>query len=129
MPIKNFIWPIQRSEFDGYFEMTNTTLRSVKENLKLFLVTDESERVVRNNLGSRIRRLLFSNITKSTEKNIEDEVHRIFSTFFSFLVLNKAEVKLLNNDDDMSRYTVSINIDYSFKDIDSSNDNLNVIVG
>ena len=51
---------------DGYFKTTKTTIESIKNNIKLLLQTQQTERVFQPRLGMNLRRFLFEQITEDT---------------------------------------------------------------
>ena len=126
--VVNLNFPLQRGESEGYFELTDTTLKTLKQNLMLFFATDEGERLVNNQLGSRFRRFLFEPDVNNVKIKCENEVNRIFTDFFPQLNLNNLQVDLLG-DTDQTQMAISIQISYSFKNLEALNDNLKVVIG
>jgi phage baseplate assembly protein W len=86
---------------------------------------DEGERVVNNQLGSRFRRYLFDPDIQTVRQNCENEVNRIFSTFFPQLNLTRLSVQVAEDDQNK----VMINITYNFKNLEALQDSLKVIIG
>lgn len=127
MPVKNFKFPLQNS-YNGMFEMTETTMETIKQNLILFFATDEKERVVNCQLGSRFRRMLFEPDINTVKLKVENEVNRIFNTFFPSLVLQNLEVDVIDNTQ-FTQGALKINITYAIKNLEKFNQNFSVTVG
>jgi len=108
--------------------MTSTTLETLKQNLIMFIATDEGERVVNNQYGSRFRKFLFEPKESNIRTKCENEINRIFNDFFPELVLINFEVKF-RDDNELTQGVMDLNITYSLKGIESLNDQLRVTIG
>jgi phage baseplate assembly protein W len=128
MAVVNLKFPLQPGQSDGYFELTQTTLETIKQNLMLFFASDEGERVVRNELGSRFRRYLFEPDIPNIRSKCESEVNRIFANYFPQLNLDSLQVETVP-DNTMTSGGIKINISYSFKNLGAVNDSLIVVIG
>jgi len=126
--VRNLKFPLQRGSSDGYFELTQETLETIKQNLMLFFAADEGERVVNNQIGSRFRRYLFEPSIENIKLKCEGEVQRIFSEYFPQLSLNALSVEALA-DTDTTQQAVRIEISYSFKNLEALQDTLKVVIG
>ena len=51
---------------DGYFQTTKTTVDAIKNNIKLLLKTNKSERVFQPNLGMGLKEILFEPLNDDT---------------------------------------------------------------
>ena len=58
----------------GYFATTDTTIDSVKNDIRLLLMTQKGERLMQPLLGMDIRRFLFEQITDDTAIEIENDI-------------------------------------------------------
>ena len=128
MSIRNLRFPLQSGPTDSYFELTQTTLEAIKQNLMLFFATDEGERVVNNQLGSRFRRYLFEPDIQNIRLKVENEVQRIFNDFFPQLRLNKLSVDV-QDDTAQVQNLIKIGISYSYKNLESVKDTTTIIIG
>ena len=128
MSVKNFKFPLQDSFKDGYFEMTETTMETIKQNLLLFFATDEKERVVNCHLGSRFRRMIFEPDINIIKLKVEAEVQRIFDTFFPSLKLIQLQVQVLD-DTDLTQGAININIRYAIKNLEKFQQGFSVTIG
>lgn len=126
--IRNLKFPLQIDRRVGYFQLTETSLEAVKQNLLLFFAVDEYERVVRNELGSRFRRYLFEPDTQNIRLKCESEVNRILSQYFPQLNLDRLQVEVIP-DTSTTSGAIKISITYSFKNLETINDSLTVVLG
>lgn len=125
---QNLRFPLQASKNFGYFDLTETSLETVKQNLLLFFAVDEGERVVRNEVGSRFRRYLFEPDTQNIRLKCESEVNRIFSEFFPMLNLEEVSIEEIP-DTQLTSGAIKINVTYSFKSLETVKDSLSVVIG
>jgi len=125
---KNLKFPLQIDKNLGYFEMVNTTLETIKQNLILFFASDENERVVNNQLGSRFRKYLFEPNIQNIRSKCENDVNRIFSDYFPNLNLVNLKVEELPNNS-QTQNAIRIEITYSVHNLESLQDNFSIIVG
>lgn len=121
------MFPVQRGK-TGFFEMTETTLDTIKKNIMMFIAVDEGERVVNNQLGSRFRRFLFENDIENIKFKCENEINRIFNSFFSNLNLERFQVNI-EEDTQTTKGLLKLQIEYSIKGLESVKDSLAVIIG
>ncbi len=125
---KNLKFPLQIDKSLGMFQITETTIETIKQNLILFFATDENERVVNNQLGSRFRKYLFEPDIQNIRSKCENDVNRIFSDYFPNLNLVNLEVKEIDNNS-QTQNAIQISIIYSIKNLESLQDNFSIIVG
>jgi len=65
--------PLLRSTEDG-FQMLKTIRETVKQNLKMIILTNPGERVMDPNFGVGIRTYLFSNFSENVQSEIYDRI-------------------------------------------------------
>ena len=129
MANKNFLFPLVKSNTSGYFNLTETTLENLKQNIAIMFATDIGERVVNNQFGSKFRSILFDpSNTENIQTICSSEVSRIFNTFFPQLNLDVVNVKYLD-DTNTTQNAVEIFIQYSLKSVETIQDSLTVAVG
>ena len=75
---KNLKFPLQIDLSTGYFELTQTTLDTIKQNLVMIIASDENERVVKPHIGSRFRSFLFEQNIQVLKFKCENEINRIY---------------------------------------------------
>ena len=91
-------YPFHRSAgVEGWFSSTNTTIESVKNNIKMLLNTERGERLMQPTLGLSLRRFLFEQITEETIENIKNEIMTTLSFWLPFVEIQQLEVSDRNN--------------------------------
>ena len=95
---------------DGYFKTTESTVDSIKNNIKLLLQTHQGERVFQPNLGMNLRQLLFEQITDDTTLQIENNIVDVFEKWLPFVELRNIEIE---NRDEVNQ--ININIEFNIK--------------
>lgn len=128
MAFKTFRFPLAVDRSQGNFELTETTLETIKQNLLLFFVTDTGERVVNNQLGSIFRKSLFEPSKELIEFKIDNEINRIFSTYFTNLKLLSSKIEVIENTN-TTQNAVKISILYSVNNLETMQDKIDVIIG
>jgi len=129
MSNKNFKFPLTLSDTQGYFALTETTLENLKQNIAILFATDQGERVVNNQIGSKFRKILFDpNSQQNLQSICANEVNRIFSSFFPQLQILSLNINYLD-DTTQTQNAVEIKITYAFKNLDTIQDSLTVVVG
>ena len=102
-------FPLDHSP-EGFFYKTKTVLEQSKSNIINLLVTQKGERVMQPNFGSRLKELLFEQITPTTIDTIENEIRESISTQLPHIILNDVLV-VPSNEKNM----INVQIDYSTK--------------
>ena len=108
--------------------MTQTTLDSINQNVKMLFVTDEHERVINTAFGSRFRNILFENDSPNIRKKIIDESNRLFNTFLPNLQLDKLDFQVVA-DTDLVQNILKMRIQYSIKQLSGVKDSISLIIG
>ncbi len=111
----------------NFFLMTKTEKEKIKENIKFVFATDIGERVVNTKIGSNFRKILFETKNERTDKEIEDEVNRIFKDYFPNLTLRQLTFKVLP-DNMLQTNVLSISVEYSINNIEDSSDKLSIAI-
>ena len=91
----NLKFPL-RSFRKGFFEMNDTTIDAVKEDIKILLMTKKGERVVNPNIGTNIPILLgemFEPIEKEEmEARIGAEIVSALQTWMPYVTMDSIEI-------------------------------------
>ena len=91
----NLKFPL-RSFRKGFFEMNNTTIDAVREDIKILLLTKKGERVVNPSIGTNIPILLgelFEPIKKrEMEARIGAEIKSALETWMPYVTMNSIEI-------------------------------------
>ena len=108
--------------------MSETTLESIRENVKMLFATDEHERVINTNFGSRFRSILFENDTQNIKKLIVDEANRLFDEFLPNLKLDKFDFEVTENTA-ITQNVLKMKVQYSIRQLNSIKDSISLIIG
>ena len=96
----NLKFPL-RSYRKGFFEMNNTTIDAVREDIKILLLTKKGERVVNPNIGTNIPILLgelFEPIKKEEmEARIGAEIRSALDTWMPYVTMDEIEIFTSDN--------------------------------
>tara|TARA_R100000234_G_C4984787_1_gene172684 strand:+ start:911 stop:1330 length:420 start_codon:yes stop_codon:yes gene_type:complete len=96
----NLKFPL-RSYRKGFFEMNNTTMDAVREDIKILLLTKKGERVVNPTIGTNIPILLgelFEPIEKNEmESRIGAEIKSALETWMPYVTLEAIEIFTTDN--------------------------------
>ncbi len=88
-------YPFRKSEgTEGYFVSTSTTIKAVKNNIKMLLNTNKGERLMQPNLGTGLRRFLFEQFTDDTVISIQNEIVDIFNQWLPFVGIKELDVSM-----------------------------------
>ncbi len=98
---------------DGYFKTSKTTIDAIKNNIKLLLKTERSERLFQPFLGMNLKRFVFEQITEDTKIQIENDIVDTFETWLPFVELRDIEV--ITNSITEDRNKININIVFNIK--------------
>jgi len=104
--------PLNRSSADG-FVMIKSLKRLIRQNLKMLILTNPGERVMRPNFGVGIKTYLFTNYGQNIEAQINSKIRKQVNTYMPAVSI----VKILFDDTDPDRNQLSITLIYSIPDI------------
>ena len=90
--------PLGRDGKGSYFATTDTTIDSIKNDIRLLLLTQRGERVMQPFLGMNIRRFLFEQITDETSIEIENDIVDVIQTWLPFVELRNIDINLKDQD-------------------------------
>ena len=102
--------PLGRDGNGTYFATTDTTVDSIKNDVRLLLLTQRGERVMQPFLGMDIRRFLFEQITDDTSIEIENDIVETFQTWLPFVELRDIDIDLKDQDRNQIKINVKFNI-------------------
>jgi len=125
MATKDFKFPLQVDNSNGYFELTPTTLETIKQNVILLFATDEEERVVNNQIGSKFRKFLFD---PNINSQCQTEVYRLFDLYFPYLEISNLNI-VYQDDTTLTKGLIKISISYNIKGKKAISDSLNITIG
>ena len=102
--------PLGRDGNGTYFATTDTTIDSIKNDVRLLLLTQRGERVMQPFLGMDIRRFLFEQITDDTSIEIENDIVETFQTWLPFVELRDIDIDLKDQDRNQIKINVKFNV-------------------
>ena len=101
--------PIRRGTA-GYFESSFTTKEQIKSNIKSLLLTQKGERVMQPEFGTRLRGLLFEQITTDLGSALETEITTAIERWMPYV---NVESIIYDATEDQNRIDLELN--YSLK--------------
>ncbi len=88
-------YPFRKSDgVEGYFTSTSTTIKAVKNNIKMLLNTHKGERLMQPNLGTGLRRFLFEQFTEDTVIGVQNEIIDTFKRWLPFVEIREIDVSM-----------------------------------
>ena len=93
-----------------YTATTDTTIDSIKNDIRLLLLTQRGERVMQPFLGMNIRRFLFEQITDETSIEIENDIVDVIQTWLPFVELRDIDINLKDQDRNQIKINITFNI-------------------
>jgi len=107
---------------DGYFKTSKTTVDAIKNNIKLLLKTERSERLFQPFLGMNLKRFVFEQITEDVRIQIENDIVDTFETWLPFV--NLGDIQITTDQDNK----ININIIFNIKRAPSSLESVGVVL-
>ena len=77
--------PFSTDKIDGPYVLNKTLESTIKQNLKMLVLTEPGERVMNGNFGVGLKRLLFEPVHPRTYENIKERVMEQTSLYLPFL--------------------------------------------
>jgi len=120
-------FPIGRvPDGDGYFKTSKTTVDAIKNNIKLLLKTERSERVFQPFLGMNLKRFIFEQITEDVKVQIENDIVDVFETWLPFVELRDIEID--SNSANESQSKIGINVVFNIRNAPGSLESVGVML-
>ena len=121
--------PFRKSEGgEGYFASTSTTLKAVKNDVRLLLLTEKGERIFQPNLGVGLRRFLFEPITGETTLAIQNEIVETFNFWLPFVSIKDIKVETTTQDS-FNKNQISINVIFNLDKDPNTLESVQVQIG
>lgn len=111
---------------DGYFKTSKTTVDAIKNNIKLLLKTERSERLFQPFLGMNLKRFVFEQITEDVRIQIENDIVDTFETWLPFVELRDIEISSDSITEDRNK--ININIVFNIKKAPNSLETVGVVL-
>ena len=104
-------YPFSKSDkSEGWFKSTETTMDSVKNNIKLLLSTEKGERLMQPNLGLELRKRLFEQITQETIADIKNDIQTAFSFWLPFVEIKQLEIVTQDDENNINSNSIIIKL-------------------
>ena len=97
---------------DGWFASTSTTIKAVKNNIKMLLSTTKGERLMQPDLGLNLRKFLFEQYTDETRVTIENEIVDTFEFWLPFVEIRDLIISM-DKTDSVGKNSMSIFIQFN----------------
>jgi len=92
-------YPFHKSNgVEGWFASTNTTIKSIKNNIKMLLNTNKGERLMQPNLGINLRKFLFEQYNDESRIAIQNEIVDVFKTWLPFVEIKELNISMDGTD-------------------------------
>ncbi len=96
----------------GWFASTSTTIKAVKNNIKMLLSTTKGERLMQPDLGLNLRKFLFEQYTDETRVTIENEIVDTFEFWLPFVEIRDLIISM-DKTDSVGKNAMSIFIQFN----------------
>ena len=92
-------YPFHKSNgVEGWFASTDTTIKAVKNNIKMLLNTNKGERLMQPNLGINLRKFLFEQYNDESRIAIQNEIVDVFKTWLPFVEIKELNISMDETD-------------------------------
>jgi len=76
----------------GYFQMTETEMSALEQDIRSLLMTNWGERVMHYDFGCNLREFIFEQRTQELKLRIADRINLQFSTWLPFVVVDELNI-------------------------------------
>jgi len=114
--------PLVLDEKDGTYSSNMTMLETIKQNLKMLILTNPGERVMDPEFGVGIRNYLFSQNTDSVAGEISSRIYSQINDYLNFILV---EDVIIIPPSDINENLISVTIQYSIPSLNIT-DTLNM---
>ena len=92
-------YPFHKSNgVEGWFASTDTTIKAVKNNIKMLLNTNKGERLMQPNLGINLRKFLFEQYNDESRIAIQNEILDTLKTWLPFVEIKELDINMEETD-------------------------------
>ena len=117
--------PLSIDATDGPYSLHKNLKESVKQNLKMLLLTIPGERVMDPNFGVGLLKFLFENDTQDLRSKLHERIRNQVNTYLPFLKVRETISPTLESSGNSSARQINITINYYIEPIAES-DILNI---
>lgn len=122
-------YPFHKSSgTEGWFESTPTTIKAVKNNIKMLLSTNQGERLMQPQLGLNLRQYLFEQYTDDVRLAIENEIVDSFSYWLPFVGIVDLIVSM-DETDAVGKNRMSIKMEFRITRDPNTTESVQITIG
>lgn len=104
--------PLARDTNDGLYGMNKTAAESIRQDLKMLLLTNPGERMMIPDYGVGLRKILFEQNILDTRSYLIDRINQQIKNYMNFLFIQDLVVDFNNSDENSVSVTIYYNIPY-----------------
>ena len=105
--------PIRKSDgVEGYFKSTETTIESVKNNIRSLLLTNSGERLMQPTIGMNFKKYLFEQFTEDLQDKVKSEILDKFNFWLPFVNITNVDVSM-NKLDSIGQNEMNIKVTFN----------------
>lgn len=108
--------PLQKDPIDGVFSMNKTALESIKQDIKMLMLTNPGERMMMPDYGVGLRQLLFSQKGQNLNNEIINKVKTQIKKYMSFVTIISINVL----ESEQSENTILVNINFTIPSLNKT---------
>ena len=106
--------PLIRDADDGLYGLNKSMFETIRQNLKMLLLTNPGERIMDNNFGVGIRNYIFSQDIQQIRTEITARINKQVSTYLNYISIDNIELSPANSNEENILF-----IRYNIKNIPS----------
>ncbi len=92
-------YPFHKSNgVEGWFASTDTTIKAVKNNIKMLLSTEKGERLMQPNLGIGLKKFLYEQYNDEMRMEIQNEIVNVFKSWLPFVEIRQLDISMAETD-------------------------------
>ena len=120
--------PIRKSDgAEGYFKSTETTIESVKNNIRSLLLTNSGERLMQPTIGMNFKKYLFEQFTEDLQDKVKSEILDKFNFWLPFVNITNVDVSM-NKLDSIGQNEMNIKVTFNITKDTKSLHSVQVII-
>ena len=107
---------------DGPYALNKNLIETVKQNLKMLVLTNPGERIMDSNFGVGLSRLLFEQDTEELRERLQQRISSQIAKYLNYINVQEINISPVDSNEEN---TLFINIKYSIPSL-RVNDELNI---
>ena len=109
--------PLSHDGADGHYSLTKTVRESIKQNMKMLVLTVPGERTMQPGYGVGLRRWLFRPLTSNTFEEIATEIRAQVGTYMPFVKFAGIRIETVEQDPAFGTSGVRVRVAYSVPNV------------